>query len=58
MPTVKKKPTLAEESLNKAAVRTSITSADVERFPYGHKGHDRVEEQRRDLNENREYMRF
>lgn len=58
MPTVQKRHTLAQESLNQAAVGTPITSTDVEGFPYGHEGHNRVEEQRRNLNKKYEYMRL
>lgn len=58
MPAAQRKRTLAEESLNQAAVGTSITSADVESLPYGHRGYNRVEEQRRNLGENSECMRL
>lgn len=40
---------LAKESLDEAAARTSVTTADLDGLPDGHGGDDGVEEQRCDL---------
>ena len=41
--------TFTEESLNQTAVWTTITPADVERLPNGHKSYDGIKKERCNL---------
>ncbi len=45
--------TLAEEGLDESTIRSSISSADMECFPYCHESHNCVKQERSNLGKNR-----